>query len=241
MNNYFNKFYLVSLLIPFFILQNVFAQSDIQKGSFAYPSKMEFKEYKHTLSLLLAKLPQESIEEVSTLIYAPLFIYDAKYGLPSGFNLTGNISTNIITFQLRGGAQWKYNFARVSLAFGFDTAYWYGKLQDFGFNSTARGWQSYPNISLGITFDKFTITAKGEFNFMLYMEQTADDIETSLNKNIANGFLFALMIEQPLWKDNYVTIGVNFNYTKIYWPSWPVFSSWNRYLFIPEVIIGFVL
>jgi hypothetical protein len=235
------KYYLYKLLFVLIFSQNAFAQIDIAKGSFVFPSQMQTNEYKHEISLLLAKLPEESIEEVSTLIYAPLFIYNAKYGLPSGFNLTGSVSSNIITFQIRCGAQWKYKINRATFSVGFDAAYWYGRLQNFGFNSTAQGWQSYPNAAIGIEFDKFTLTVKGEFNFMLSMQQSADDLETSFDKNIKNGFLFALIIEQPLWKDHFVTIGVNFNYTKIYWPSWPVFSSWNRYLFIPEVMVGFAL
>jgi len=76
---------------------------------------------------------------------------------------------------------------------------------------------------------------------MLYMKESADDIETSTDKNIFNGFLFSIMIEQPLWKGHYMSIGFNFNYTKIYWPSWAVFPSWDRYIFVPEVLIGFVL
>jgi hypothetical protein len=233
----------LSFIQLFIILlgQNSFAQINLNKGSFFYPSQMQVKEYKQEISLLLAKLPEESIEEVSTLIYAPLFVYNAKYGLPSGFNLNGNISTNIITFQLRAGAQWKYKINNITISPYFDGAFWYGRLKNFGFNSTAQGWQSYPGIALGLEFEKFTLTAKGEFNFMLSMRQSADDMETSSDKNIVNGFLFSLMIEQPLWKDHFVTIGINLNYTKIYWPSWPVFSSWNRYLFIPEALIGFAL
>jgi len=236
-----SNFLLIVLYVLSIFIQNTQAQTDVRSGSFAYPSIMQKKEYKHELSLLLAKLPEESIEEVSNWIYAPLFIYNAKYGLAKGFNLNGIITTNIITFQFRGGAQWQYELNKVSFAAGFDAAYWFGKLKHFGFNSTAKGWQNYPYLAFGIAFDKFTVTAKSEFNFMLYMKESADDIETSTDKNIFNGFLFSIMIEQPLWKDHYMSIGFNFNYTKIYWPSWAVFPSWDRYIFVPEVLIGFVL
>ena len=64
---------------------------------------------------------------------------------------------------------------------------------------------------------------------------------TTSSKNISAGASFAVLIEQTVWKDNYMTLGVRFNYSKIYWPTWAVFPSWDRYFFIPEVIIGFVL
>ena len=47
-----------------------------------------------------------------------------------------------------------------------------------------------------------------------------------------------LLIEQPLWKDNIVSLGIKIHYTKFYYPSWAVYPTWNRFNFIPEVIIG---
>ena len=233
-----------TLLLIFILTTITFAQQampDVKKGSFAYPAVMDKREYKHEISLLLAKLPEESIEEVSDWVYAPLFIYNAKYGLLKGFNLNGAVSSNIITYQFRAGAQWQYELHKTSFAAGFDAAYWFGKLNKFGFDSRAKGWQGYPYLMFGVNFDKFTVTAKGKLNYMFYMEQWADDVKTSLDRNYINGYLFSIMIEQPLWKDHFMSIGFNFNYSKIYWPSWPVFSSWDRFVFVPEVVVGFVL
>jgi len=218
-----------------------FAQLNVVKGSFIYPSIMETGEYKHEFSLLLAKLPEDAIESTSAWIYAPLFTYSAKYGLPVGFNLNGSFCTNIITYQARTGLQWGYDFNKVALAAGFDVAYFYGELNNFGFNSTAQGWQGYFNLNLGIAFEKFTLTLRGESDYLFTLKQTADDIVTTSSKNISAGASFAILIEQPVWKDNYMTLGVRFNYSKFYWPTWAVFPSWDRYFYIPEVIIGFVL
>ncbi len=230
-----------SLLITFAFAQKGLAQLNVVEGSFVHPSIMELNEYKHEFSLLLAKLPEDAIESTSAWIYAPLFTYSAKYGLPVGFNLNGSFSTNIITYEARAGGQWGYNLDRFTLAVGFDVAYWYGKLNNFGFNSTAQGWQGYFNLNLGIAFEKFTLTLRGESDYLFTLTQTADDIVTTSSKNISAGASFAILIEQPVWKDNYMTLGVRFNYSKFYWPAWAVFPSWDRYFFIPEVIIGFVL
>lgn len=241
MNNYFQNIILLSLLISFIFTQKSLAQLNVVDGSFFHPSIMELNEYKHEFSLLLAKLPEDAIESTSAWIYAPLFTYSAKYGLPAGFNLNGSFSTNIITYQARAGGQWGYSFDRFTFAVGFDVAYWYGELNSFGFNSTAKGWQSYLYPSLGIAFEKFTLTFRGELNYLLTLEQTADDVVTISSRNIDAGISFAILIEQPVWKDNYMTLGVRFNYSKFYWPTWAVFPSWDRSFYIPEVIIGFVL
>ena len=241
MKNFFHKYSLVCLLITFVFTHKTLAQLNVVEDSFIHPSIMDTGEYKHEISLLLAKLPEDAIESTSAWIYAPLFTYQAKYGLPLGFNLNGSFSTNIITYQTRIGGQWGYNLDRITLAVGFDVAYWYGRLNNFGFNSTAQGWQSYLNLNLGIAFEKFTLTLRGESDYLLTLKQAADDIETASSKNVGAGTSFAILIEQPAWKNNYMTLGVRFNYSKFYWPAWAVFPSWDRYFFIPEVIIGFVL
>jgi hypothetical protein len=241
MGNGLKKYFVIILLIFLFLSQKHFAQSDIVKGSFFYPAVMEQNEFKHEFSFLLAKLPEDAIEEASAWIYAPLFTYSVKYGLPQGFSLNGYASTNIITFQFRGGPQWGYSFNKVTAAIGFDVAYYYGQLNAFGFNSKVHGWQSYPHLDLGIEFKNFTLTFRGELYYILSMTQKADDLETGVTTTAVAASSFAILIEQPLWKNNFLTIGVNFHFTKAYWPAWAVFPSWERYFFIPEVIIGFVL
>lgn len=241
MKNKWLKYFLFSLISIFGLTQKSYAQLDVVKGSFFHPSIMNSKEFKHEFSFLLATLPEDAIEEASAWIYAPLFTYSAKYGLPEGFNLNGYFSTNIITYQFRTGPQWGYNFGKVTAAVGFDVAYWFGQLQSFGFDSKVHGWQGYPHLDLGIAFKNFTLTFRGELYYILSMTQKADDLETSFSSNKFAASSFAILIEQPLWSDNYLTIGVNFNYTKAYWPAWAVFPSWDRYFFIPEVLIGFVL
>lgn len=229
--------FLLLLFLNFYTL----AQTDIVKRSFLHPTIMETGEYKHEFSFLLAKLPEDAIEEASAWIYAPLFSYKAKLGLPVGFNLNSSLSTNIITYQLRTGGQWGYNFKKITPAVGFDISYWYGKLNSFGFNSTAEGWRSYFYFNFGIAAENFTITLRGEFEYILTQKETADDLTTISTTNTGAGASFAVFIEQPLWKDKYLSLGVNFNYTKSYVPAWAVFPSWERYFFIPEVIVGFVL
>jgi len=213
------------------------------KGSFIYPSEMKNGEYKQEVSLILAKLPEEQIEATSSWIYAPLFSYHAKYGLPYGFNLRGSASTNIITFYFKGGAQWGYSFNNVTFSVNGDVAYWFGQLKHFGFNSAVKAWSGYTTLSMGIAFEKFTLTFQTEANYLLSLTQTVDDIETNTgnNQNLLAGFGFSVFIEQPVWKDNFMTIGVKFNRAKYYWPAWAVFPSWDRYFFIPEVFVGFVL
>jgi hypothetical protein len=245
MQNFYKKYLIIGILSVVLFPAKEFAQAqiDVAKNSFLYPSIMDAGEYKHEFSLLLAKLPEEQIESTSAWVYAPLFSYHAKYGLPVGLNLKGSFSTNIITYHFRTGLQWGYDFSRVTLSINSDIAYWFGQLKNFGFNSGVNAWSGYADLSLGIAFEKFTLTFQTEINYIISIKQTVDDIETNIESE--NSFLagtsFSVFIEQPVWKDNFMTLGVKFNSSKYYWPAWAVFPAWERYFFIPEVFIGFVL
>ena len=219
----------------------VSAQIDLTKGSFFHPSVMGNGEYKHEFSIILAKLPEDQVEAVSSWIYAPLFTYHAKYGLPYGFNLNGSVSSNIITFQFRAGPQWGYDFGDITLSLKPDIAYLFGQLNKFGFKSKVNAWNGYLTLLLGIEFEKFTLTLTAGIERILSIRQIADDIETSNTKNLLAGYYFTIMVEQPLWKDNFMTLGVRFNYSRFYWPAWAVFPTWDRFNFLPEVVVGFVL
>lgn len=241
MKNGFLKYILLSVLIVSLFPNVGNAQIDLEKGSFMYPSIMDNGEYKHEFSFILAKLPEDQVEAVSSWIYAPLFTYHAKYGLPYGFNIKGNFSTNVITYQFRAGVQWSYNFGRVSLSINPDAAFWFGQLNNFGFKSSVNAWSGYLNVLLGIEFKYFTIMFGAGSEYLFSLSQKADDIETSITKDILVGHSVSVVIEQPVWKDNFMSLGVRFNFLRLYWPAWAVFPTWDRFNFLPEVIVGFVL
>ncbi|MCB0747597.1 MAG: hypothetical protein KDC90_09040, partial [Ignavibacteriae bacterium] len=177
----------------------------------------------------------------SSNIYAPLFSYDVLYGLPVGFSAHGIFSTNWLTFHLSLGPKWSYRYKRAAVAVGYDVAYIYGRLYQFDFNSEIKGWLNYPNITLGIAFHKFTLSFKADATFITNLEQFNDDIKVGTDKNRIAGLSFGITVEQPLWKKNFVSLAFKANFTRLYYPSWAVFPTWERYNFIPEVVIGLVL
>ncbi len=237
---YSKKLVLIYLFIFPFAVYNAQYETTAEK-SFVYPYKLKFGEVKHLTSLTLAKLPEDAVEEASSYIYAPLINYNILYGLPFGFVAHGNVTTNWITFHLSLGPKWNYQFKRVSVSLGYDVAYVYGRLFKFGFNSKIKGWLNYPNITLGIAFNRFTMSFRADATFITSLEQFNDDIEIGTDKNRIAGVSLGVFIEQPLWNNNYVTLAFKGNYTRLYYPAWAVFPTWDRYNFIPEVIIGFVL
>ena len=232
------KFKILSLLFIIFAT-SLFAQNEtIIKGSFYYPQRLDKWEYKHQLSLTLASLPEDYIEEANSMVYAPLFQYAAELGYEKGFALRGRFWTNIVTYNFTVGPRWSYRGGRLSAALGIDISYVFGQLKRFGFNNTIHTWYVHPNINLGIAFNQFTLTFGAEVNSIISTSQYVDSVPISSGETGFNGISIFAFIEQPFWSDKFLSIGLRMNYLQIYFPAWAVFPTWDRLSLIPEFIIG---
>lgn len=215
-------------------------EPDIEKSTFYFPHSYEINKAVKLVGLATAKLP-EDVVETDDVIRAPLFSAELKYGLPENFVLYGGITTNIVTYHFALGGSWNYNFARFGIAAGTDVAFWFGRLKQFGFNTSYTGWIMYPNVSIGYRFNKFSISLKSEAVLDLAETSKNGNIEVSDNGEFFNGLTFGIYLEQPLWKDNYVVIGARATYLKFYYPMWAAFSTFDRKFYIPEFIFKFIL
>jgi len=197
-------------------------------------------QFKNIIGLSMANLPEDVIES-DDIFYAPLFAYYMRLGLPENFLVEASVNSNLITYHLSLGAKWTYPIDKFSFAPGYDVAFWFGGLRHFGFNSKVRGWIHYPNLTFGYEFNKFTISVKGELILVTFLKEFQDDLVIERDRNFYSGFAITTVIEQPLWSDNFLLIGMKMNYTKFYYPQWAAFSRFNRFFFIPELIVGFIL
>jgi len=220
---------------------NGLAQSNIiGEESFVYPTGIPTGTFKNLVGLSLANLPEDVIE-TDDLFRAPLFSYSVKFGLPKNFLIDASVNTNFITFQFTLGGKWIYSIDKFSFAPGYDLAYFFGQLNHFGFNSKVNGWINYPNLTVGYAFNDFTLSVKGELILVTNINESEDDLELSRDDNFFSGYAITAAIEQPLWKENYILLGIKLNFAKFYYPQWAAFSTFNRLFFIPELMVGFIL
>ncbi|MCH7962566.1 MAG: hypothetical protein IH852_01360 [Bacteroidetes bacterium] len=242
MNSTIKTYYFISILFLSHLVTGIFAQpiNDPGTQSFLYPQRMQSGNLKYFAGMSLANLPEDVIES-DDLFRAPLFKFNMLYGIPHNFLIDGSLNTNLITWQFSIGAKWNYVFDKFSFALGYDVAYMFGGLRQFGFDSSIKGWINYPNLAIGYKFKKFTISVKGELILITSMKQTADDLEVASDINTFSGYSVTMVVEQPLWKDNYILVGLKINWVKFYYPQWAAFSTFDRLFFIPEITVGFVL
>jgi len=241
LNSKIKTYYFISILLLSYLGTGIFAQpiNDPGTQSFLYPQRMQSGYLKYFAGMSMANLPEDVVES-DDLFRAPLFKFNALYGLPKNFLLDGSLNSNIVTWHISLGAKWNYVFNKFSFALGYDVAYLFGGLRSFGFDSSIRGWMNYPNLAVGYEFSKFTVSVKGELVLVTSLTQTADDLEVASDLNTFSGYTLTLAVEQPLWKDNYFLVGMKINWVKFYYPQWAAFSTFDRLFFIPEFTVGFV-
>ena len=126
------------------LLGNNYAQEEMKNYNyFIYPQYLAPKEYKHSIIVFAAKLPEDVVEEASNWIFAPVFVYSAKFGVANRLALTGRFSTNIITYNFSLGAKWIHRWDQFSISLGYDAAHFFGYLTNFGFQSKIYGRNSH--------------------------------------------------------------------------------------------------
>ncbi len=242
MNSNIKKYYFISILFLSHLVTGIFAQTinDAGTHSFLYPQRMQIGNLKYFAGLGLANLPEDVVES-DDLFRAPLFKLHALYGIPKNFLIVGSLNTNIVTWHFSLGAKWNYVFDKFSFSLGYDVAYLFGGLRQFGFDSSIKGWMNYPNLTVGYKFSRFTVSVKGELVLVTSLTETADDLVVASDLNTVSGYTFTVAVEQPLWKDHYFLVGLKINWVKFYYPQWAAFSTFDRLFFIPEFTVGFVL
>lgn len=211
---------------------------DITQPSMHFPHHYKKWGFQISAGLLLVKPPYDLMENA---YQAPLVNFHMTFGLPWKFSLEGDVSTLIISNQFALGPRLSFLFNDFGIKIGWDVAFTYGQLRQFGFDNKSKVWINYPNISFGYKLKKMAFTLKGELVSLASVSQTTGENEVVRTKNYFNGITVAVYIEQRLWKNHVFVIGFKDNYEKFYWPTWMLFTTFNRFYHIPELSFTWIL
>jgi len=238
-----NYFFLIGLVFLFGKKDNLLAQDTMRVNQpyLFFPYPLGEKKWHVSLGYTMTAMPEDVTEEVQ--VRAPVLDLHAVRKLSKSIYLDGRLQTQFVQGHISVGMRWAHAFnERLSLSLGDDFAWWHGKLEVASFDTKANGWQNFPNASLGIRFkDKVLMTLKGEAILNLgYTTSIAKDISQTKGFEFS-GWAGTFMLEQPLGKKSHIITGLRGQYTNFFWQTWSLFETFDRRIFYPEVIVGFIL
>lgn len=194
--------------------------------------------YRASIGLLMVQPPKDMVE---TAIQAPLFNYHGILTLPWKFFLEGDVTSLIVSNQISLGPGFNLSNDNFGLKFGWDAAFVFGQLKQFGFNNTTKAWLHYPNISGSYQWNKMIFTVKAEAIIVASVETQTGENQLAADRNFHNGYSGAFYIEQRLHKNKVLIIGFKDSYVKYYWPVWLTFSTFNRFYHVPEISFRWII
>jgi hypothetical protein len=194
--------------------------------------------FKISAGLSMVKPPKDLLENA---IQAPLVNIHMIFGLPWNLSLESELTTLIVSNQLTLGPRFSYLYKNLGVKVGWDVAFVYGQLKQAGFDNSLMAWIQYPNFSIGYKLKKVAFTFKGEMVIVTKTVSKTGENEVDHSNNFINGGTIAFYIEQRIHKNKVFVIGIKDNYEKIYWPTWMLFSTFNRFYNIPELYFSWIL
>lgn len=210
-------------------------QFDIKNGSYLLPQSLPKGKYHHAFSILYVMVPQDWAHDI---VNAPMFNYSAKYTLPSGFNVQANLATLFISSRVNAGPFWNYSFDKYHVGIGYQVAFNFGILKQFGFNTILTIWEQQPSLTLGYSFEKSAVTVRGDVYFTNSFRLSEGSNVISFTGGGLNGYSVTTSLEQRLWKDRVISFGVKINYVRYHILAWPTFPVNSYRYYVPEFQVG---
>jgi hypothetical protein len=209
---------------------------DIYKASFLLPQPLPGGHYSSSISVLYVVTPKDwTLDNIT----APMFSYQAKYTLPKGFNLQAGLSSLIISNRIYLGPYWNYQISKGNyVGLGWNVAWNYGRLMQFGFATTLTGWEQQPSITFGHAFARTAVTVRADLYWTNVLYISEDKNTLTAANGLINGYSFSASFEQKLFKNRAITLGLKMDYIQYHIIAWPAFPVNGKRYWMPEFQIG---
>jgi hypothetical protein len=108
------------------------------------------------------------------------------------------------------GALYSRNIGPATLGLGYSVSFVYGNITYIdGFNTTQQRWINQPMLCTSWQFDKVTVSARAELEFITSLDQRIEDQVVASNANSFTGGSLTIAVEQPFWHNTHVALGVS--------------------------------
>lgn len=209
---------------------------DIKRASFYLPQPNLLKKYTSSIGVVYVVPPADWTHDI---VAAPMFVYQGKYALPKGFNVQASLSTIFISNRILFGPFWDHKINEdYYLGLGWQLAWNYGRLYEFGFSTTITGWEQQPSITIGRMFKKSALILRGDlyWNTDLSISEGGNKVPSA--NPFINGYSFFLNYEQKLYKNRALSLGLQMDYVRYHIIAWPAFPVNGKHYWLPEFKIS---
>lgn len=229
------------LVLTLSCLQSAYPQ-DIpaaQQKFVSFPLPMN-QPWKASMGVSFTTLAQDVTEEQHLRV--PCGDFHLLRKLSEHSYLDGRVSFQVFQNMVSLGPRWAFPLThRISMSVGNDVAWWFGFINVEGFKTTGSGFQNYPNVSLGYRFNKsILLTLKGEAIMTLSIKAKTGDVPVTSDHRLFGGSAFTATLEQPFYGKKSLSLGFRFIYTDFFWQTWALFETFDRNIFYPQLLIGFI-
>lgn len=217
---------------------NVLSQNKILiNPCISFPGSYQKWDYKFSAGLSITRVPLEiTEEEINT---SPMLNANFRIGLPKKFALQAKLNTNYISNMISVDIQKNLIDKKAVFGLGVNTSFWFGHLYQEVIKLNASGFIFNPYIIGGYKFKDFYLTVKLENQFST-MRTFSEDATLGKSSQPNSAYSFQFIVEQPLWNNNWVSLGVKLNYAKFYYQAWLTYTAIDEYLLYPEYSFSFI-
>ncbi len=210
---------------------------DISKAAYFLPARTPSGKFQHAFSLTHNFLPADW---TLMAVNAPMFNYQARYGLPAGFQIDGFVSTIFVSNRILVGPRWTFSSNNWHMGLSYHQGYNFGFLNDFGFHVTVTAWSHIPGFAVGYSFNKTSLTLKASAEYLgNFSYYSGDNVIENSNFKL-NGTTVGLILEQRLWKNRIFSLAFEMNHVNFVMQAWPAFPINNKTYYVPSVTWGLV-
>lgn len=229
--------------IPFFLVFAIFTSSLVSgepqnEPYISFPRSFEYSAFHYSIGASITIFPRFVVEEEIRQI--PMVNALFRYGLPSNFSLTAQVSTVYITNVVSLGAMWSHSIGDVSYAVFDEFSYWFGFADVEGFDTNAMGLLNRPGISAGIDIDSYKITAKSEMLVLISQHTYFGSASVGRVKPEIAGIISSVVLEQDIWNSTYMSFALRANFARPNYQIWLAFSVQDKWLLYPDLQIAFL-
>jgi hypothetical protein len=170
----------------------------------------------------------------------PHVALDARYGLGSGFSLTGHLDTVLVMNELTAGAGWSQYWGPWSLELGLEAGVYYGTLNEFGFKASYTAPMYVPRVVAGHSWKDLALALSVDAMMTFTQVVTVGDITERVgNDSSFLGARATLTVENKLERGGVWYYGIAAMFTKSYYQVWILLPDSPEVLAYARVMAGY--